>query len=60
MHTVISHISEEKAIFGVFISDGTFSSQTDNCWNSWQQSYIKIPAEMPLHTTQLHTTQLHT
>jgi hypothetical protein len=27
MNTVISHISEERAIFGVFISDGTFSSQ---------------------------------
>jgi len=27
MNTVISHISEERTIFGVFISDGTFSSQ---------------------------------
>ena len=27
MNTVISHISEERAIFGVFVSDGTFSSQ---------------------------------
>jgi hypothetical protein len=27
MHTVTSHISEERVIFGVFISDGRFSSQ---------------------------------
>ena len=27
MSTVISHISEERAIFVVFVSDGTFSSQ---------------------------------
>jgi hypothetical protein len=54
MNAVISHILEERAIFGVFISDGTFSSQilrlvtvgtTDR-----QQSYIKIPAEMPSHS----------
>jgi hypothetical protein len=27
MNTVISHISEERAISGVIISDGAFSSQ---------------------------------